>query len=269
MNRFAIVCLAAVASFGSPAAAQDSQKPIKALLVVGGCCHDYAKQKDILTQGISARTPVEWTISYEKDTTRKVVNPIYASADWAKGFDVVLHDECTGEVRDLAVIDRILEPHRNGLPAVVLHCGMHSYKSEPWPKRTPWHEFTGLITTAHGAQAPIALDFVDKSDPITKGMVNWTTINEELYNNIAGNVEATAHPLIRGKQTTKSKDGKEKTDETTVCWTNLYKGKTKVFATTLGHNNATCADARYLDLVTRGMLWAVGRDPAIAKSAAK
>ena len=105
MNRLATCCLA-VLSLVSSAAAQDSQKPIKALLVIGGCCHDYAKQKDILTQGISARAPVEWTISYEKDTTRKVVNPIYGTADWAKGFDVVLHDECTGEVRDLAVIDR-------------------------------------------------------------------------------------------------------------------------------------------------------------------
>ena len=38
----------------------------------------------------------------------------------------------------------------------------------------------------------------------------------------------------------------------------LYNGKTKVFATTLGHNNETVADARYLDLVTRGLLWATG-----------
>ena len=31
--------------------------------------------------------------------------------------------------------------------------------------------------------------------------------------------------------------------------------KTRVFATTLGHNNATVEDPRYLDLVTRGLLW--------------
>ena len=40
-----------------------------------------------------------------------------------------------------------------------------------------------------------------------------------------------------------------------MAWTNIYKGKTKVFGTTLGHNNDTVADARYLDLVTRGLLW--------------
>ncbi len=42
-----------------------AEKPIKALLITGGCCHDYAKQKDILTQGISARANVEWTIIHE------------------------------------------------------------------------------------------------------------------------------------------------------------------------------------------------------------
>ena len=35
---------------------------------------------------------------------------------------------------------------------------------------------------------------------ITKGMENWTTVKEELYNNITGNVLETAQPLARGKQ---------------------------------------------------------------------
>ena len=42
-------------------------------------------------------------------------------------------------------------------------------------------------------------------------------------------------------------------------WTNKYNGRTNVFATTLGHNNATVGDARYLDLVTRGLLWSVDK----------
>ena len=39
-----------------PAASQQvdrSGKPIRALLVLGGCCHDYGKQKDLLTRGIT------------------------------------------------------------------------------------------------------------------------------------------------------------------------------------------------------------------------
>ena len=42
-----------------------------------------------------------------------------------------------------------------------------------------------------------------------------------------------------------------------VAWINKYGPKqTKVFSTTIGHNTATVADARYLDLVTQGVLWA-------------
>jgi type 1 glutamine amidotransferase len=241
--------------------AEDKTKPIRALLVIGGCCHDYAKQKDILTKGISARANVQWTIAYDPDKGTKHINPIYERPDWAKDFEVIVHDECCADVKDEAVIDRILEPHRQGLPAVVLHCGMHCYRSKGYPKMTPWFEFTGLATNGHGAQLPIALTFTDKESPITKGMENWTTIKEELYNNLTGKVLDTAHPLARGKQTSRGKDGKERTSETIVVWTNLYKDKARVFATTLGHNNETVADARYLDLVTRGLLWAVKKSP--------
>ena len=107
--------------------AQEKSKPIRALLVIGGCCHDYAKQKDILTKGISSRANVKWTVAYDPDKGTKHLNPVYESADWAKNFDVIVHDECCSDVKDLTIINRILEPHRQGLPAVVLHCGMHCY----------------------------------------------------------------------------------------------------------------------------------------------
>ncbi len=259
MRQFLLstVALTALMCAAAPADDQPSPRPIKALLVIGGCCHDYAKQKDILTKGLSARINVEWTVAYDPDTGTKHLNPVYANDDWAKGFDVVVHDECCADVKDLESIKRILKPHRDGLPGVVLHCGMHSYRSEGWPKETPWFEFTGLQTTAHGPQEPIAVAYADKDSPITKGLEDWLTVNEELYNNSAGKLLETAKPLTRGKQTVK-KDGKDTTAESVVAWTNTYNGKTRVFATTLGHNNETVADARYLDLVARGMLWATG-----------
>lgn len=230
-------------------AAETAARPIRALLVCGGCCHDYARQKDILSKGISARANVEITIAYDPDKTDKHLNPVYENDDWAKGYDVVIHDECSAYVTDMKIVDRVLKPHKEGLPAVVLHCGMHCYRTEGWDKKgvTPWFAFTGLQSSGHGAQKPIAITFVDTQSPITKGMENWTTVNEELYNNYAGGILGTAHALARGKQ------GK---DDDVVVWTNNYDKKTRVFATTLGHNNATVADDRYLDLVARGLLWA-------------
>jgi type 1 glutamine amidotransferase len=238
----------------SAIAQQPGVKPIKALLVLGGCCHDYKEQQEILKKGIAERAHVEVSVAYDPDTTNMHLNPVYEKPDWADGFDVIIHDECSSNVKDLAVINRILTPHRKGLPAVMLHCGMHSYRSEGYPEVTPWFEFTGLQSTGHGPQAPIGIEFISGASPITNGFENWRTINEELYNNSAGRLLDTASPLARGKQTMTNKAGKTADADYVVAWTNNYHG-TKVFATTLGHNNATVGDPRYLNLVTRGLLW--------------
>jgi len=261
VRKWLVGCLlgaAAVSLSIAPAARAEDAKPIKALLVLGGCCHDYAKQKDILKAGIEKRGNIEVTIAFEADKGTKKLNPVYEKADWSKGYDVIIHDECSADVKDEEVIEKILAPHKEGLPAVVLHCGMHCYRSKGFPQKTPWFDFTGLPSTGHGAQLPIAITFTDPASAITKGMENWTTINEELYNNVAGGVLPTAKPLAKGKQVSKNKEGKETTAETVIVWTNEYNGKAKVFATTLGHNNVTVADDRYLDLVTRGLLWSTG-----------
>src|SRR5205807_402572 len=69
----------------------------------------------------------------------------------------------------------------------------------------------------------------------------------------------TAHPLARGKQIVKQRNGSEKANTFVVIWANEYgPKKTRVFSTTIGHNSATVKDPRYLDLVTRGVLWATG-----------
>ena len=260
-------CVTALLTSSATAA---EPQPIRALLVLGGCCHDYKAQQKLLTEGVSARANVQWTISYDPDTGTKHLNPWYEKSDWSKGFDVVVHDECTSDVKDLKVVEKILKPHRDGLPAVILHCGMHSYRTEGFPKTTPWFEFTGLASTGHGPQEPIEITFLEDDSPITAGMKNWKTENEELYNNFTGRLQETAHPLAVGKQQWKDKDGSEKNAEAICVWTNKYNGKTKVFATTLGHNNVTVGDDRYLDLVTRGLLWSVGKlDDAHLKPAAK
>jgi type 1 glutamine amidotransferase len=248
----------------------DEPKPIRALLILGGCCHDYKEQQALLTKGISARANVQWKISYDPDTGTEHLNPWYEKDDWAKGFDVVVHDECCSNVKDIKTVEKILKPHRDGLPAVILHCGIHSYRTEGYPKSTPWFDFTGLASTGHGPQAPIEITFVDTESPITKGLKDWKTTNEELYNNSAGKLLETAQPLATGKQTWKKKNGSEANAAAVCVWTNRYYGKTKVFATTLGHNNVTVADERYLDLVARGLLWSVGRfDEAHLKPAKK
>ncbi len=262
--RFGIVFTLSLATYpaqpyGSVFGAEPTVKPIRALLVLGGCCHDYETQQELLSKGITERAHVDVVIAYDSDKTTKHLNPVYESPVWARDFDVVIHDECSSGVTDLALIDRILEPHRRGLPGVILHCGMHSYRSEGYPEVTPWFEFTGLQSTGHGPQVPIDVTYSSPDNAITQGLANWTTINEELYNNSAITLLDSATALARGKQTIKNKQGRQRVEDCVVVWTNNYRDTARVFATTLGHNNETVADSRYLDLVTRGLLWSCGK----------
>jgi len=243
--------------------AADGPKPLRALLITGGCCHDYAKQKDILKEGLEARAHVAVDQIHTDDKSTKPPLAILGNADYAKGYDVVIHDECSADISDPAVIAAVLAPHRKGIPGVNLHCAMHCYRignpntrANAGEERSAWFDYLGLQSSGHGPQEPIALHFLDAKNPITEGMGDWTTIREELYNNIQ--IFPTATPLIRGKQSVKQRDGTMKDVETVVAWVNQYE-KTRVFSTTIGHNNATVGDARYLDLVTRGLLWSCGK----------
>ena len=65
MAAMVIMAASTVFMTQSPSGAQDEVKPVRALLVIGGCCHDYNKQKDLITQGISKFANVQWKIAYD------------------------------------------------------------------------------------------------------------------------------------------------------------------------------------------------------------
>jgi hypothetical protein len=257
--------------------AADAPAPLKILLITGGCCHDYKAQKDILKKGLEARVNCVVDQVHTDDKSTKPPLAILGNADYAKGYDLVIHDECAADVKDPATVEAVLKPHRDGIPGVNLHCAMHSYRvgnpGTPQKAGTPqslWFDYLGLQSSGHGPQEPVSIVYVNKDHPVTKGLADWTTIKEELYNNIQ--IFPTATPLAKGTQIVKSKkkaaDGtetvEEKAVETVVTWVNAY-DKTRVFSTTIGHNNATVEDAKYLDLVARGILWATDKLDADGK----
>jgi hypothetical protein len=237
-------------------AAAELPRPLKALLILGGCCHDYAAQKGILKAGLEKRANLQVDILYTPDKTTSPALPNLGNPDYAKGYDLVIHDECAADIKDPDLIKGVLAPHRAGLPGVNLHCAMHSFRigppatpAEVGTDRALWFEYLGLQSSGHGPKLPILVSFAaGAAHPITRGMADWTTLPEEHYNNIK--VLPTARVLARGKQTVK-----EKENDFAVAWTNDYRGA-RVFSTTLGHFNETVSDARYLDLVARGVLWA-------------
>lgn len=262
MKKFLLPSLLAVVAFAAPARAADAPKPLKVLLITGGCCHDYARQKDLLKAGIEKRANVIVEHAHSPDNGEQPPLSIYGNPQYAKGYDVIIHDECAAKVSDQAVIEGVLAPHLDGTPGVNLHCAMHCYrignpreKATAGTPRSLWFDYLGLQSSGHGPQEPIALVRTDSKHPITSALQDWTTVKEELYNNIQIFPGSTV--LMKGTQVFKQKDGSEKKDETVVTWTNLYgPKKTRVFSTTIGHNNETVGDDRYLDLVTCGLLWA-------------
>jgi len=268
---FGIVAALIVTAVSSAA---DAAKPLKVLLVAGGCCHDYATQTRLLEQGIEARLRSHVEVVHNPDKSTKATFEIYGDPNWADGFDVVIHDECSADVTDPAYVERILAAHRRGTPAVNLHCAMHSYRWGDYKQAVPagadnggWFEMLGLQSSGHGPQQPIEITFTDRGHPIAKPLADWKTINEELYNNIQ--VLPTAKVVASGRQLVPPKPKKDEPADpaakpteanAVVAWVNEYgPNKTRIFSTTLGHNNETVGDDRYLALVVRGLLWAAGR----------
>ena len=252
-----------------PLQAQKSPKPRKALLITGGCCHSYATQKNVIKKGLEARANVVVDQVHTDDSSNNPPPSIYGNPNYAKGYDVVIHDECAAGMADLSILNGVLAPHRNGIPGVNLHCAMHSYRvgnhrmpAETGTNDNLWFDYLGIQSSGHGPKESIAISFTNTEHPITKTLEDWATIEEELYNNVQ--VFPTAKALAKGFQFQPKRSAKNgnvisaKNDEAVVVWTNEYHG-TRVFSTTIGHFDETVADERYLDLVTRGLLWSCNK----------
>ena len=245
---FGGVCLGVVAA--QPA------KPLRALYITGGCCHDYDKQKLIIPEGVSARANVEWTVVHaggKGNSHNDIQHSIYQNPDWAKGYDIVVHNECFADDADPEYIERVLAPHRNGTPGIVVHCTMHTFRAL---KTDVFREFLGVTTRRHGAQHPLDVKNLQLEHPVMKGFpAAWTTGNEELYSieKLWPNTVALAQAPDKRKDSTGAWVDTPK--QNTVIWVNTY-GKGRVFGTTMAHSNKTMEDPVYLDLFVRGLLWA-------------
>ncbi len=251
--KLQILALALLSSlFCTTAFSQESKtktKTIRALLIAGGCCHDYAKQQEALCKGIQSLANVQVDVYWTDNSTTTPILPLYGKLNWAEEYDVIIHDECAADIKDPAILNRIIQTHQK-IPAVHLHCAMHSFRTGS----DAWFKHLGLQSTGHGPQEPIEIQFVDTKHPITATLGDWKTVKEELYNNVK---LFDAHPLAVGKQSV-GKGDKARVDEAVVAWINEAQGA-RSFSTTIGHNTETVQDARYLELVTRGLLWACGK----------
>lgn len=232
---------------GFEAAAADNGKPLRGLIITGGCCHNYAFQSQAITQAVSRLAKVEWTILQDSRTGTRGEIDLYKDPKWAEPYDVVIHNECFADTDDIDYIRRITAAHKNGKPAIVLHCAMHTYRAA---KEDDWREFLGVTSRRHDHQSHYPVKPADSSHPIMKDFPQvWTTPMDELY------VIEKLWPGAKALATSVSEeDGK-----TYPCiWVNNYNGA-RVFGTTFGHSDDTFKDPVYLNLLARAFVWAAGK----------
>ena len=244
----ALAVLAAVPFVGADQDAdkKTGSKPLRVLMLTGGCCHDYKTQKEVLSAGIGQRANVEFTILHEDGPGRNTVHQfdLLKKEGWEKDFDAVLYNICFADVKDVDYIAGITATHKKGLPAVALHCTYHSHH---WRAKTDtWEEFLGVTSPGHGPKKPIKMVPTDegKKHPVMQGFPEeWTTPKGELYR--VKKVWPTATVLAMG----------DNGGSNQACvWVNTF-GDTKLFGTSVGHHTETMAENVYLDMVSRGLLW--------------
>lgn len=224
-----------------------AEKPLKALLVTGGCCHDYEFQSTALTAATEAAMPIHWTVVNDGGKGTKAQIKLYEDKDWAKAYDVVVHNECFAGTKDPEYIKSIVSGHKAGTPAVVIHCAMHSYRDA---ETDDWQQFLGVRSRHHEHQSKYPVKVTEADHPIMKEFPkDWVTPMDELY------IIKKTWPKTTVLATSKS----EKSGESQpVIWTNDFHG-TRVFGTTYGHTNDTFSDPVFLKLIADGILWSTGR----------
>lgn len=226
----------------------DEPAPIKVLLITGGCCHDYPFQTKALQDAATARNVViEWTVVNEGGKGTSAQIDLYKNPDWAKGYDVVVHNECFAATKDEDYIRSITKPHYEGTNAVVIHCAMHTYRDA---KIDDWRQMLGVTSRRHDHKSNYQVKNAKPEHPVMKDFPKeWTTPSDELY------IIEKVWPDTEVLATSVS----EKTgDLHPVIWTHTY-GKARVFGTTYGHANETFEDKVFLDVVINGLKWAAGK----------
>ena len=253
MRPFLMVLTAAM--LNTPVAAR---QPLRILLITGGGYHDYEAQKAILTNGLGQRLNAEFTIDHSagKDNAHRVER--HNDPNWLRGYDLVIYNICFADVRDNAWSEAIVRAHvRYKVPAVALHCTMHSYN---YRGDSPiWSQFLGVRTQRHQRAMGHDVENVATSHAIMRGLpAKWTMPQGELYEILE--VYASAQPLTQSF-------GEESKKNQVTAWTNEFEG-VRVFGTTLGHHNETMQSTEFLDLVANGVRWAtntVGTEQNVKK----
>ena len=265
MNKRIFLSLLALILSGSLSqfAVAQNADPLKILQITGGGpWHDYATQKDQISEGLLERLAnVEITTDYEgADTLTMESTDFFFSRhlqdDWAAEFDVVIYNHCNLQVKDEAYVEGIIAEHvKHQVPAVMLHCPIHLYQYARGDAADAWWDFTGAVSYVHEKEnhpntSPYTIEVLEPQHPIMKNYpLSWRTPAGELY--LIVDLHEDATPLSHAYSV-------ETGAYSETAWTHEYEG-VRVFTSSLGHHNVSMGSDVNLNLVASGVLWATGK----------
>lgn len=242
---YAITLLLSITSFAAP---------LKVLLVTGGGWHDYKNQATILSQciesNLDAKVTIKWTHTKEHPAAgSKDVLPKVFSEDFAKEFDLVIHNHCHAALTDKVAAQKMIDSHLNNkTPAILIHGAFHS-----WRKIDTWDEICGCHSVKHGKRAPIKVELEKPEHPISKGVSNqtWKTKEGELY---ITKLNSKSTSLAKGTSI-------ENKPHTQSCvFVHELENKVRVVGITLGHHNSTMEQKEYQELLISSIKWATTKE---------
>ena len=261
-RRYIPAALAAAIGAVRSVADEISPSP-RVLMIGGGCCHDYPRQQDIIRDAIDdpigggSSLRCDWTV-LRYGTRKDIRAEVYESRDWIDGFDLVIHNECFGDVTDPAFVRGIVDAHhRTSTPAMFIHCSMHSYRYSA--AADEWRGLVGVRSVRHeSVKRPLDVRWTDAAgghapavaarDAAGGGEV-WTTPNGELY---------LIDEVLEGVEVVAAAGSVERGDPQPVMWWHRRNG-CRVAATTLGHHNETMRSEPYQAWLAAAATWCVGR----------
>ncbi len=171
-------------------------------------------------------------------------------------YDVVIMFQTSGMVWDTAAQRTAMQNYvRGGGGVVAIHnaTDMNIESQFPW-----WDEvvMAGSHMTAHSAILPGRAKVADRVHPSTAGLPERWQRTEEWYNfdkNSRGNV----HVLVTADETTYDAGPSKMGHDHPISWCRVAEGG-RVWATAMGHETASYAEAFFKQHLTGGVEWAAG-----------
>jgi hypothetical protein len=233
--------------------------------------HDYRAQAQRFGVWLPRRVNAAVTVvGEESETFATLRHPGFGA-----GYDAIVYNMCLAANGDEDMVATIIAETRDrGIPAVLLHCSMHSFQItagrsgvlggihiawpgavQRWEAKNPgvpypvWWKFTGLDSDRHDFARGFTVESTESGHPLVAGLPPLFALgSDELYRNLE--LAPGVVPLYRAHSV-------ETNSDHVVAWAH-ENGGPRVFATTLGHGPDTIDLEVYQRLVARGVLWVTG-----------